>query len=168
MDQYNDLNHSGVLGMKWGKRKALPQSAIKKKFDKAKQEKNEAHKQFSRDYDKARNNPLNSFTKKGQQRWEKAVDSAEKSNEARDAYKAVKKERRKTLNKTFKEVNKQTSFGEKMLYSPATRKLAAKYIVDNDMPMEQARKKASEKALRNTAMLLAAYGTTLVVMSKVQ
>lgn len=55
-----------------------------------------------------------------------------------------------------------------MLYSPATRQLAAKYIVDNDMPMEQARKKANEKALRNTAMFLAAYGTTLVVMSKLQ
>lgn len=37
--------------------------------------------------------------KKGQQRWEKAVDSAEKSNEARDAYKTIKKRKKRDTQK---------------------------------------------------------------------
>ena len=38
MDQYNDLNHSGVLGMKWGRRKSFKKEARYKKSQDLKKE----------------------------------------------------------------------------------------------------------------------------------
>ena len=74
------------------------------------------------------------------------------------AYKQAKKERKNALNKTYKEINKKTSFGEKLLFNSTTRKKAAKYVVDNNMSMKEARKKANKQALRNTAAFIGVYG----------
>lgn len=43
------------------------------------------------------------------------------------------------------------------MYNSATRKKAAKYVVDNNMSMKEARKKANKQALRNTAVFIGAY-----------
>ncbi len=44
------------------------------------------------------------------------------------------------------------------MYNNATRKKAAKYVVDNDMSVAEATKKAKGDAWRNTAAFMAAYG----------
>ena len=49
-----------------------------------------------------------------------------------------------------------------MIYNNATRKKAAKYVVDNNMSMKDAIREANKAAMRNTAMLVAAYGTVAI------
>lgn len=52
--------------------------------------------------------------------------------------------------------------GEKLTYNNATRKKAAKYVVDNGMTVEQAKSRANKDAIRNTGAILAVYGTVAV------
>ena len=51
------------------------------------------------------------------------------------------------------------------MYSSAIRKKAAKYVVDNDMPVSDAIKRAKGDAWRNSVALVAAYGAVYVGMS---
>lgn len=44
------------------------------------------------------------------------------------------------------------------MYNNATRKLAAKYVVDKNMSVSDAKKKANKAAIRNAAIFLGAYG----------
>lgn len=154
----NSLQHVGVLGMKWGHRKAAPKSALKKKLDNAKNAKKRANREYTKTYNDARNNPLNGFTKKGQEKWNKAIDSAEKVNKASAKYKAVKLERKTAIKSKTAELEKNTSIGEKLLFNTNTRKLAAKYVVDNNMSVAEATKKSHEAAIKNTVIFMAAYG----------
>lgn len=92
------LAHYGILGMKWGRRKAVRNTASVKS---AKATAKAANKQYSRDYDKAHNtsaNLLNKVTKKGRAKedaaWKKANASAKKSNSAN---KALRLERQKAM-----------------------------------------------------------------------
>ena len=47
---------------------------------------------------------------------------------------------------------------KKLLYNNATRRKAAKFIVDNNMTVEEATKKAKRVSWRNTAAFIAIYG----------
>ena len=69
-----------------------------------------------------------------------------------------KKERRAEIKSTYKTIKKDTSFHEKMFFNSPTRKLAAKYVVDHNMSMSEARSKAHDVAIKNTvnAMLASA------------
>ena len=49
-----------------------------------------------------------------------------------------------------------------MVYNDATRKKAAKYVVDKNMSVADATKKAKGDAWRNTAAMLAVYGAVTV------
>ena len=89
-------------------------------------------------------------------RYTKAMEASKQQ------YKAEKKVRKKEIKQTYKELNKSASVEERFVYNNATRKKAAKYIVDNNMPVEEAKKKAKKEAWRNTAVVLAAYGGILV------
>lgn len=70
----------------------------------------------------------------------------------------AKKANKKAIEDLAKKLEKDASFGEKMLYNTATRKQAAKYVVENNMTVEDATKKAKGTAWRNTAALLAVVG----------
>lgn len=83
-------------------------------------------------------------------------------NSAKSAYKSAKRERKNAIKDTYKGINKNTSFYEKVMFDDATRKRAAKYVVDNDMSVSEATAKAKGDAVRNTAILLAAYGAVSV------
>lgn len=166
MQHYNDLNHTGVPGMRWGHRKAESTSSIKRRFEETKTEKKSVNKEYSKSFNKYANNPLNAVTKKGNERWNKVLDLAEKANQADKNFKIAKTERKAAINTKTNEINKQTSVGEKLLFNNATRKLAAKYVVDHDMPLSEATKKSHAVAIRNTAAFMAVYGGIMVAVLK--
>lgn len=147
------LEHFGVKGMKWGVRK--------QKVLNAKSEYKKARKAYNKSYNKAynysANHPYSQFvTKKGR------AESENRWEQAKSAYKSAKRERKNAIKDTYKGINKNTSFYEKVMFDDATRKRAAKYVVDNDMSVSEATAKAKGDAVRNTAILLAACGSISV------
>lgn len=160
-DEY--LEHFGVKGMKWGVRKQKVLNA-KSEYKKARKAYN---KSFNKAYNYSGNHPISQFvTKKGraesENRWGQASSDADRYNSAKSAYKNAKRERKNAINDTYKDINKNTSFYEKVMFNDATRKKAAKYVVDNDMSVSEATAKAKGDAIRNTAILLAACGSIRV------
>lgn len=162
----NEIYHYGTLGMKWGHRSALPTSDIKKRYDSAKASKKESNKTYSKEFDRVSANPLNSFTKKGSQKWNGVYKLAEKAGKADTEFSVVKAERKSAIATKANEMNKKASIGEKLLFNNATRKTAAKYVVDNNMSVTEATKRSKEDAIRNTAVFMAAYGGLLAVAVK--
>ena len=90
----NELQHYGVKGMKWGKRKAVPTAADVKAKKAAYKT---ANKAYNKSFDKAYNSALmgiSPFKKHRQEydnRWQDAVDKAQAAGKAKAEYKAVKK-----------------------------------------------------------------------------
>ena len=131
---YNDeLYHFRVKGMKWGVRKNSNKSNLRNRYDSAKSELSLARK------------------KKNKVEYKKA----------KDAYKSVKKERNQALIDTTKQLKKQSTFGDKIIRNSHMRK-AAKYVVDNDMPVKEAVKKARINGYITSAISYTAlYGVVL-------
>lgn len=160
------LYHYGVKGMKWGHRKAQPlaTSDIRNRYDAAKDKKKAAGRAYSKSFDKAYNrsiaaySPIKKHREANDARWQKAANDATKLDKARTEFKAVKKERKQAIKDTYKDIQKSTSVGQKLMYSDGTRKVAAKYVVDHNMSVKEATKRAQGEAMRNTAALLAVYG----------
>lgn len=163
-DYYNEeLYHYGVKGMKWGRRKARYETSdIRKRYDQAKANKKAANKAFNKAYNKYAANPLNAFTKKGNERWNDVYNKASASGGADLEYKRAKKARKKALKSARRDIESKASFSDKMLYNSATRKKAAKYVVDNNMSVAEATKKAKGDAWKNTAAFVAAYGAVAI------
>lgn len=170
----DELYHYGVKGMRWGHRKAVYQntatrpgnSALRQQYLDAKANKKAANKAYKKAFNKAYDNSWKQFTKKqraaNDARWNDAVEKAKTANAADKAFKQVKKERKAAIKSTYKKLNSEASFKDKLLYNDATRKKAAKYVVDNGMSVSEATKKANSVAMRNTAIVLGAYGAVAV------
>lgn len=165
----NYLAHYGVKGMKWGVRRAqqLPTSDTRKRFDSAKANLRSADKAYSKAFNKAYNysnlHPIGPYVSKkmkaeSDKRWNDVYDKAESFRSAKTQYKQAKKERKQQINNAYKDIQKNVSLGNKLMYNNATRKKAAKYMVDNNMSMKDANARANSDAKRNTAIILAAYG----------
>lgn len=157
------LEHFGVKGMKWGVRKQKVLNA-KSEYKKARKA---YHKSYNKAYNYSANHPYSQFvTKKGraesENRWEQAISDADRYNSAKNAYKNAKRERKNAIEDTYKGINRNTSFINKLMFNDATRRKAAKYVVDNDMPVDEAIKKSNREAIRNTAIILAACGAVSV------
>lgn len=139
MEKQYELSHYGVLGMKWGHRKgrtptsALPKSRIRKSYDSAK------------------------LNKKGTRDEYLKVKKAR-----RDAYLKVKKERAEKIKKEYDKFQKNASKKEKFLYNDATRRAAAKYVVDHNMKASEAAQRAKGDAKRNAAIIVGVYGALTV------
>lgn len=157
------LEHFGVKGMKWGVRNERVRSA-KSEYKKARKAYN---KSYNKAYRNSANHPISQFvSKKGKAKsdalWNQAISDANQLDLAKSAYKSAKQERKNAINKTYRSINKNSSFGEKLIYNDATRRKAAQYVVDNDMSVDEAIKKSNSEAIRNTAMFIAAYGAVSV------
>lgn len=157
------LEHFGVKGMKWGVRNERVRSA-KSEYKKARKAYN---KSYNKAYRNSANHPISQFvSKKGKAKsdalWNQAISDANQLDLAKSAYKSAKQERKNAINKTYRSINKNSSFGEKLIYNDATRKKAAKFVVDNNMSVAEATRKAKGDAIRNTAILLAACGSISV------
>lgn len=159
------LMHYGVKGMKWGVRRYADESgrltaAGKKRYiaDKT--------KSIQRDIDsfaphrktgiRAKNGKLLMDTKE----IDGIVSGLEKEK-SKTAAKAAKKYdkavRKDAIKSTARDLNKKATLGEKLTYNDATRRKAAKYIVDNKMSVDDAMKKAKGDAWRNTAAFMGIY-----------
>lgn len=175
------LEHHGIRGQKWGVRRFQNKdgslkpagekryggdSDVKSAKKSAKAEYKAAKKEYNKSFNKAYNssaNLLNHLTKKGNEKqdkaWGEAYDKAQAANKAEKAYKKAKVNYKKEFNKNLKEVEKNSTFKEKMIYNDAVRRRAAKLMTDNkNITYAEASKKAKGEAVRNTAAVLAAVG----------
>ena len=164
----NELMHYGVPGMKWGVRKDRRYtdkeiSEYRKRKIAEAPTKSESPRGANKGWYK--NAPKSVLIRQMQR--EESEASKNEYKKAKKQYNAAKKERKNAIKETTKSLNKSASFGEKITYNNATRRKAAKYIVDNNMSIEQAKAKAEGDAWRNTAIMLGAYGSvalaTLIV-----
>lgn len=169
----DDIEHHGVKGMKWGVRRAKPQSTsdIRKRFDSAKSDYKDAKRAYSKSYNNAYNyssrHPIGQFTNKNKKaesdrRWDDTINKADKLNKAKSKYRQAKNERKQKIAEVHRDINKNAKLGEKLVYNDATRKKAAKYVVDNNMTMSEATKRANQDAIRNTAAIIGIYGAITV------
>lgn len=162
------LMHYGVKGMKWGvRRKQLPVSETRKKVDDAKADYKAAKKDYNKSFNKAYNysarHLVSQFVGKkakteSNKRWQDAHDKADTYRNAKTKYKEAKAERKQKISDAYVKIERNTSLKERFVYDTQTRAKAAKYVVDNNMSMADANKKAKTEALRNTAAFIAAYG----------
>lgn len=166
-----ELYHFGVKGMKWGHRKKYYNAdGSLNRLGQARQNLKTANKEYGKAYNKAYNysnrHMITQWYGKNKRtadnNWGDAYDKARAADKAKQEYKAAKKERKDKINKAYDAINKQTSLAERFIFNEATRKGAAKYVVDHNMSMEDARKRANNEAVRNTAIALAAYGAVTV------
>lgn len=140
-----------------------------------------SNEQSDRAFDSTYKSTYNKLTKSGMRKGKaqnKAMDAAIKESrkvesKIQAAYKSDmkklkadhklakkegKKDRKKDLKEAYKAVKKSSSLGEKIVFNRATRKKAAKYVVDNNMSLEAAKSAANAKAIRNTAIILGGVG----------
>lgn len=127
----NELKHYGVLGMKWGVRKDRGGEL----------EKSNLRKQ------------LDAAKKK-----KKYAEYKDFKSKRKAAYKDVKSKHKTAIKLKARELEKATPWKEKLLFNPATRELAAKYIVDNNLSVADATKRARRDALIHTAIFMAVFG----------
>ena len=167
----DELMHYGVKGMRWGHRKALPVSSQRARYDAAKQQYKADRKAYSKSYDKAYSyssrHPISQYVGKKQKAesnrlWKDVDNKATQAIKSKSAMKKAKNERKQAIKSTYKEIQKNSTFGEKFNYNNATRKKAAKYVVDNNMSISDAKKKANKEAIRNSAIILGTYGAISV------
>lgn len=165
----DELYHFGVKGMKWGHRKSLPTSSLRNRVDSTKTTYKNAKKAYNKSFNDAYKHRAEAYSfskerrKANDARWAKNWANRNKLDSAKTDYKKAKLERKQKIKNTYKSLNKSASLGEKLIYNDATRKKAAKYVVDNGMTVEQAKSRANKDAIRNTGAILAAYGTVAAV-----
>ena len=152
----SELYHHGVKGMKWGVIRERPRSNVQIAKSNYKSAKKAYNKSFSKAYNNAiaAYSPIKKHREANDARWEQSRSDARKLNSAEKAYKQAKKDRKRSINNNYKQLNKNASLGEKMLYNDTTRKKAAKYMTDRNMSASEATKKAKRAAWRNTAPLV--------------
>ena len=132
----DELMHYGVPGMRWGHRKALPISSQRARYDAAKQ-------QYKADKKVYRKNST-------------------QLNKSKSAMKKVKKDSKQSMKSAYYDIKKGESIKEKLIYGDSSRNKAAKYVVDNNMSISDAKKKANKEAIRNSAIILGTYGAIKV------
>lgn len=139
-------------------------SDIRRKYDTAKAEKKQADKEYKESFNNAYNRSIAAYSpsKKARQRnderWQDALNKADVSNQKRAEYKQAKKERKDAIDNAYNDINSNASFGKRLVYNDKTRKTAAKYVVDHNMTIAEANKRAESEAWRNTAAFVAVYG----------
>ena len=167
----DELLHYGVKGMKWGVRNDDRISNLKRRYDDSKSNYKMAKRAYSKSFNAAYNrsisawSPIKKHREENDKRWEKAFEDAKKVRDAESKYKKIKKDRKNKIKNVKSKIEKESSIGDKLMYNSATRKKAAKYVVDNDMPVSDAIKRAKGDAWRNSVAFVAAYGAFYAGMS---
>lgn len=182
------LAHYGVLGMKWGKRKAAryekTASKIEERIGKKKSKEGilnirdgmqltkSAHlRSKAKDLKSNKKVSLRESNKNAKTARIKATKEAKEYNKLtkskKELDKKAKKDRKQKMKSAYKEINKTSNFLEKVVYNSATRKKAAQYVVDNNMSISDAKKKANQLAVKNTTTLLATIGAATLISKRI-
>lgn len=105
----DELMHYGVKGMKWGVRRARPQTAVDSARANYKTAKKEYNKSFNKAYNRAvaAYSPVKKHRQANDKRWEDAANKAEKLKEAKADYKKAKVEQK--LNKQAAKTSGKTA-----------------------------------------------------------
>lgn len=174
MNEYSytdELLHYGIKGMKCGVRNDKSISNLKRRYDDSKSNykmaKRAYNKSFNAAYERSISawSPIKKHREANDKRWGKAFEDAKKVRDAESKYEKIKKDRKNAIKNVKSKIEKESSIGDKIIYNSATRKKAAKYVVDNDMPVSDAVKRAKGDAWRNSVALVAAYGAFYAGMS---
>lgn len=171
------LAHYGVKGMRWGHRKQYKdsvRSARQRMYDRQDKAENwhenkvmsinNKYKQYGNNLT-GKNARMDRKTKKAYSNEHDKATKQFKSDkkQAKTVYKQSEANRKQAIKSTYREMRENATTKEKLLYNNATRKLAAKYVVNNNMSVSDAKKAANKVAIRNTALILGAYGATTMV-----
>ena len=171
MDREHELYHHGIKGMKWGVRRYQNKDgsltlAGKKRYaiDSAFEEYEREIEDIEKPYKRGQNLSKADMDREAavEKKFSDAVATAKRE------YKEGKKARKTAIKETTKALNKEARFAEKLVYNNATRKLAAKYIVDHNMSVTEATKKAKGAAWRNSVALVAACGALSLASLKMK
>lgn len=173
----NYLEHHGIKGMHWGVRRfekaggGLTPAGKKRYADSdvvtakktAKAEYKTAKKDFNKSFNTAYAHTGPHITKKGKERnqkeWEDTYDKQNTMESKRKAYSKAKEAYKEKYNENLAKARQNASTKDKLLFNDATRKRAAKIMTDHkNVSLADAQNQANKEALRNTAIILGAYG----------
>lgn len=86
--------------------------------------------------------------------WMKAVNDADKTISAQNKYKQAKQQRKEAIDKQYMKIQKKATIKDRALLNDAGRRAIAKYMVDNNMSMKDAKKKVNKQAVRNSLLAI--------------